>query len=191
MRKRISIFVSGNGTNAENIIRSFANDSEVEVVSVLTNKADAPAIKRLRPLGMEVKFYSKNCWEKPDEIVAELQNEGVDLVVLAGFLAIVREPLLSAYSGRILNIHPSLLPLHGGKGMWGRRTHEAVLAAGERQSGITVHLVSDQIDGGKIVAQRLCPVLPDDSPASLEARVHELEYLYYPDIIKQFLHGLK
>lgn len=189
LKKRIGIFVSGNGTNAENFIRYFHGSKNIEVFSVLCNRAGAPVIDRLKPYGYHVQVFAKESWEKPDEIVELLQRQGIDLIVLAGFLAIVHEPLLSAFDGRIVNIHPSLLPKFGGKGMWGHHVHEAVVAAGERESGITVHLVSGQVDGGTIIEQRRCPVLPTDTPESLEARIHQLEYRYYPMIVERFLQG--
>lgn len=186
-KARISIFVSGNGTNAENFIRYFQGNEHIEVTSVLCNHAQAPVIERLKPYGYTVQVFDRESWKKPDEIVHLLQKQGIDLIVLAGFLAIVHEPLLSAFEGRIVNIHPSLLPKFGGKGMWGHHVHEAVVAAGEKESGITVHLVSGQVDGGAIVDQRRCPLLTGDTPESLEARVHALEYRYYPEIVEQLL----
>lgn len=186
-KARISIFVSGNGTNAENFIRYFQGNEHIEVASVLCNHAQAPVIERLKPYGYTVQVFDRESWKKPDEIVHLLQKQGIDLIVLAGFLAIVHEPLLSAFEGRIVNIHPSLLPKFGEKGMWGHHVHEAVVAAGEKESGITVHLVSGQVDGGAIVDQRRCPLLAGDTPESLEARVHALEYRYYPEIVEQLL----
>lgn len=188
--KKIAILVSGTGSNAENIIRHFQNtNSGIEVAAVLCNKPDAPAIARLRPLGVEVEYFPAEEWKSPSEVTKMLKTANVDLVVLAGFLAFIREPLLSEFSGRIVNIHPSLLPKHGGKGMWGLNVHRAVLEAGDRETGITIHLVDKSIDGGKVVMQRKCPVLPGDTPESLADRVHELEYLYYPQAIESLLNG--
>lgn len=185
--KKISIFVSGTGTNAEHIVKHFAGSTSVAVGSVICNRRHAPVIERLRPLGIEVQVFGREEWLHPINVTRLLQDSGVDLIVLAGFLAIVREPLLSAFEGRILNIHPSLLPKFGGPGYWGGNVHEAVIAAGERKSGITIHQVSAEVDCGAIVAQYRCPVLPGDTPATLEARVHGLEYLYYPQVIEQAL----
>jgi phosphoribosylglycinamide formyltransferase 1 len=185
--KNIAIFASGEGTNAENIARYFAKSDTVKVATVLCNRPDAMVINRLKPLGIEVKLFDKEAWKNPTEILQLLKQLDVKLIVLAGFLAMVREPLLSAYSGRILNIHPSLLPKFGGKGMWGGNVHQAVIDAGEKESGITIHLVDANIDAGKIVAQKRCPVFPDDTADTLEARVHQLEYLYYPLVIEQEL----
>lgn len=138
-------------------------------------------------MGHEVQVYTPEQWKKTDEIAQKLQNDGIDLIVLAGFLAIVHEPLLTAFEGRIVNLHPSLLPKYGGKGMWGHHVHEAVIAAGDTESGITVHVVSGKIDGGHIIARHTCPVLPTDTPAQLEERIHHLEHRYYPPIVEQYL----
>ena len=186
-KKKISIWLSGAGSNAESLIRYFGNHPAIEVASVLSNAPQAPAIERLRPLGHEVQVYTPEQWKKPDEIAQKLQNDGIDLIVLAGFLAIVHEPLLTAFEGRIVNLHPSLLPKYGGKGMWGHHVHEAVIAAGDTESGITVHVVSGKIDGGHIIARHTCPVLPTDTPALLEERIHHLEHRYYPPIVEQYL----
>ena len=185
--KRIAIFASGSGTNAENIVRYFAKSATVEVAAVITNRRQATVIERLRPLGVEVEYYPKAEWQEPAQVTRRLTEAGVDLVVLAGFLAVVRDPLLSAFEGRIINIHPSLLPKYGGDGMWGGNVHEAVIEAGEKESGITIHQVTAQVDRGPIVAQFTCPVLPDDTPDTLEARIHQLEYRHYPQVIEQLL----
>ena len=185
--KRIAIFASGSGTNAENIVRYFAHSARVQVAAVITNRRAAGVIDRLRPLGIDVEYYPKAEWLHPVNVTRRLTEAGIDLVVLAGFLAVVREPLLTAFAGRIINIHPSLLPKYGGDGMWGGNVHEAVIQAGESESGITIHQVTAQVDGGPIVAQHTCPVLPNDTPDTLEARIHQLEYRHYPRIIELLL----
>ncbi|MBQ7691419.1 MAG: phosphoribosylglycinamide formyltransferase [Muribaculaceae bacterium] len=185
--KRIAIFASGSGTNAEHIVRYFAHSPRVQVAAVFTNRRSAAVIGRLRPLGIDVEYFPKAEWQHPVEVTRRLTERGIDLVVLAGFLAVVREPLLSAFEGRIINIHPSLLPKYGGSGMWGGNVHEAVIQAGEKKSGITIHQVTAQVDGGTIVAQHTCPVLPDDTPETLEARIHQLEYQHYPRVIEMLL----
>lgn len=182
---RIAILASGNGTNAERLVRHFAQRGTVQVAAVMTNVATAPVIGRLKPLGIDVEVRGRDEWRQPDGILRNLAERKVDLVVLAGFLAMVREPLLSAYSGRIVNLHPSLLPRHGGKGMWGMHVHEAVLASGDKQSGITIHLVTAEVDGGAIVEQHSCPVMDTDTPQSLAARVHGLEYQYFPAAVER------
>ena len=185
--KRIAIFASGSGTNAENIVRYFQHSTTVQVAAVITNRRQATVIDRLRPLGIEVEYFPKDEWKCPENVTRRLQEAHVDLIVLAGFLAVVREPLLTAYAGRIINIHPSLLPKYGGDGMWGGNVHQAVIDAPEPESGITIHQVTAQVDSGPIVAQFTCPVLPTDTADTLEARVHQLEYRHFPQVIEQLL----
>ena len=184
-KPRIAILASGNGTNAERLVKYFAQRGTVQVAAVMTNVATAPVIERLIPLGIGVEVHGRDEWKQPDGILRTLAERKVDLVVLAGFLAMVREPLLSAFSGRIVNLHPSLLPRHGGKGMWGLHVHEAVLSSGDTQSGITIHLVTAEVDGGAIVEQHSCPVLTSDTPQSLAERVHQLEYQYFPAAVER------
>lgn len=185
-KPRIAILASGNGTNAEHIVRHLAQRGTVEVAAVISNKANAPVIGRLEPLGIQVTVIDdREAWRHPDAISAHLQSLGVDLIVLAGFLAIVREPLLSDFSGRIINIHPSLLPRHGGPGMWGIHVHEAVLAAGDSESGITIHSIDATVDSGTIVEQHSCPVLEGDTPETLAKRVHGLEYEFFPAAVER------
>lgn len=185
--KRIAIFASGSGTNAENIARYFAQSTTIQVAAVITNRSQARVIDRMKPLGIDVDYYPKQEWLYPENVTRRLTEAGIDLIVLAGFLAVVHDPLLTAFEGRIINIHPSLLPKYGGDGMWGGNVHEAVIQAGEKESGITIHQVTAKVDGGPIIAQFTCPVLPDDTPDTLEKRIHQLEYHYYPKVIETLL----
>ena len=185
--KLIAIFLSGTGTNAERLIKHFAQSDTVEVATVISNTAKAPAIERLKPLGVEVEVWGRDTWRDQRAIAKYLTDLKVDAIVLAGFLAIIGEPLLKAFPDRIINIHPALLPKHGGKGMWGHHVHEAVLRDGDKESGITIHLVNDQVDGGAILEQHRCPVMPGDTPDTLAARVHQLEYQYFPSAVDHFL----
>lgn len=187
---RIAILASGSGTNAENIVRYFAGHPTIQVATVISNRRAAGVINRLRPLGIEVEYFGKEHWADNTAVTSHLQQLGVDLVVLSGFLAMVGEPMLTVYAGHIVNIHPSLLPRHGGKGMYGHYVHESVLASGDKQSGITIHLVTDVPDGGPIVEQHTCPVMPDDTPDTLAARVHQLEYAYFPQAIERLAKAL-
>lgn len=188
--KRIAILASGSGTNAENLVRYFNRHEQVEVATVICNRRQAGVYARLLPLGIMVEHFGKEHWLDPTRVTCHLQQLQVDLVVLSGFLAIIREPMLSAFRDRIVNIHPSLLPRHGGTGMYGERVHESVLAAGEGQSGITIHLVNDQVDGGRILAQFTCDVLPDDTTETLATRVHALEYQHFPHVVETYLSTL-
>ncbi len=185
--KNIAIFASGNGSNAEAIVRYFANNEDVCVKCVLTNKHSAGVNQRMLSLGIPTYFFNKEEWIETGKILEKLQNENIHFIVLAGFLAKIEHPIISMYSGRMVNIHPSLLPKYGGKGMWGHHIHEAVISAGEKQSGITIHYIDEHIDGGEILFQTSCEVLPDDTPESLANRIHTLEYKYYPKVIEQIL----
>ncbi len=189
--KRIAIFASGSGTNAEAIARHLAGNKEIEVALVLSNKAQAGVHKRMEAFGIPTRTFDKEVWHEAQPIVDILQEERIDLVVLAGFMRKIETPLTTAFAGRIINIHPSLLPRHGGPGMYGHHVHEAVLAAGDSESGITIHYVDEQIDGGKIIFQARCEVLPDDTPDTLANRIHVLEHRHFPVVIEELLQGTR
>ena len=183
----IAIFVSGSGTNCENIIRYFADKPEVNVSLVLSNKADAYALVRAERLGVDRSVMSKADFNDESKLMPLLQEHGVQFIVLAGFLLMVPDFLLHAYSHRIVNIHPSLLPKYGGRGMWGHHVHEAVKAAGEKESGITIHYVSEVCDGGEIIAQFHTALAPDDTPDDIAAKIHELEQAHFPQVIEEVI----
>lgn len=193
-RGRIAVFASGNGSNAENIIRYFRDadcntgretDRGTEVVLVVTNRADAGVIGRAGRLGVDCRVMTPAEIRDPEVLLPLLESYGVDLIVLAGFLLMVPPFLISRYPDRIINIHPALLPKFGGKGMYGRHVHEAVVAAGERESGITVHFVSEKYDEGRIIAQVAVAVDPSDTAADVEAKIHRLEQENFPRIIRE------
>lgn len=180
----IAVFASGNGSNAVNIVKSFNSGSRIRVALCLTDKENAPVIDKMKELGVETLYFPRSVWrENPEEILDVLRSHDIKVIALAGFLCYVSEKIVAEYEGRILNIHPSLLPAYGGKGMHGSKVHEAVIAAGETKSGATVHVVTDKLDMGPIVEQKEVPVLPDDTPEALEARVHEAEYELFPNAI--------
>lgn len=183
----IAIFVSGSGTNCENIIRYFADKPEVNVSLVLSNKADAYALVRAERLGVDRSVMSKADFNDESKLMPLLQEHGVQFIVLAGFLLMVPDFLLQAYPHRIVNIHPSLLPKYGGRGMWGHHVHEAVKAAGEKESGITIHYVSEVCDGGEIIAQFHTALAPDDTPDDIAAKIHELEQAHFPQVIEEVI----
>lgn len=185
--KRIVIFASGEGSNAEAIVKHFDGHNNIEVVAVLSNRLNAGVHDKMRVLGVKTFTYSKSQWNDANEILGYLCEERVDLIVLAGFLAIIDDKIIDAYPNRIINIHPSLLPRYGGVGMWGLHVHSAVIAACDTKSGITIHYVTKEVDGGEILAQYECDVLPNDTPQQLAERVHKLEHEYYPQIIEQLL----
>jgi phosphoribosylglycinamide formyltransferase-1 len=188
MQHKIAIFASGHGSNAENIIKTFRDNNGPIVSLLVSNKPDAYVLTRGHQLGIESLFISnKDFRESPQKIITELRRRAIDIIVLAGFMIKVHDDIVKAYRNQILNIHPSLLPAYGGKGMWGHHVHEAVIAAGEKVSGATVHLVSEHIDGGDIIMQKRVDVTADDTPKSLEAKIHEVEYDLYPKAIMHFI----
>lgn len=190
MQKNIAIFASGSGTNAENIIRHFQGNKDVNVALVVSNKPDAYVL--VRAANLHVPSLTLTCEEfaRGEELARLMKERGIDFIVLAGFLLRVPEALIEAYPGRIVNIHPALLPKYGGKGMYGDRVHRAVVEAGERESGITIHLIDEQYDRGTTVFQAKCPVLPGDTPDDVARKVHALEYAHYPEVIGQLLADL-
>lgn len=190
MATNIAILASGNGSNAENIARYFMENPEVKVSLILTNSQKAFALQRARNLGIPCAYFSKEFWQDGKAILNLMQLYEIKFVVLAGFLAKVPDVMLHAYPQRMVNIHPSLLPLHGGKGMYGDRVHEDVLRCGDKESGITIHYTSEVYDAGQIVEQVRCEVKSDDTPETLATRVHALEYEYYPKVIEKLVKNL-
>lgn len=192
--KRIAVFASGNGSNAENIIRYFRSPGHdgAEVAVVVCNRPDAKVIERAERLGVPVSVMTRAEINDPQTMLGLMERHGVDIIVLAGFLLMVPEFLLGRYDGRIVNIHPSLLPKYGGKGMYGRHVHEAVVAAGEKESGITIHHVSAECDGGRIIFQASVPVTPDDTPGTVAGKIHALEAEHYAQVIeREFVEAVK
>ncbi|MDR0543772.1 MAG: phosphoribosylglycinamide formyltransferase [Odoribacteraceae bacterium] len=187
--KKIVIFASGSGSNAENIIKYFEGDGAVRVVALFCNRPGAFVLERADRLGIPSVVFGREEWESADGVAARLRALGADLLVLAGFLWKVPPVILEAFPDRVLNIHPALLPLHGGKGMYGDRVHEAVIRAGDKRSGITIHLVNEHYDQGAVLFQASCDVLPGDTPESLAARIHALEHAHFPVVIRAFLEG--
>lgn len=187
--KQLAVFASGSGTNAENLIRYFAASDVARVSFVLYNRADAPVRLRAARLGVDAVYADRSRLADSAFMLPLLRTYHVDFIVLAGFLSLVPSWLLDRYPGRVVNIHPSLLPLHGGKGMYGQHVHRAVLAAGEAESGITIHRIDAVYDRGEVLFQARCPVLPGDTPEQLAARVHALEYRYFPLVVERLCTG--
>ena len=182
--KKIAIFASGSGSNAENIAGYFAgNTARVELI--LTNRPDAKVLRRAEKLQIESVVFDRDTFYNSDRIVVLMRRRQIDYVVLAGFLWLVPENLLTAYPNRIVNIHPALLPRHGGKGMYGDRVHRAVVEAGDRETGITIHRVNERYDSGDILAQYRVPVTETDTPETVAAKVHALEYEHFPAEIEK------
>jgi len=183
--KKIAVFASGSGSNAENIINYFKDSGTAEVTLVLTNNASAGVIERGKRLDIPVVVFSRNSFNRSDTVIRLLKNNETDWIILAGFLWLVPENLLRAFPDRVINIHPALLPRYGGKGMWGHHVHEAVIRNREKESGITIHYVNEQYDEGKIIFQATCPITPADTPDSVALKVHALEYRHFPAIIEK------
>ena len=188
--KNIAIFASGSGTNAERIARHFENSTTVCVKLILTNNPKAGVLERAEKLNIVTVIFDRNTFYYSDEIVETLKENQIGLVVLAGFLWLVPSNILKLYANRIVNIHPALLPKFGGKGMYGHHVHEAVLAAGEPKSGITIHLVNEKYDEGRIIFQAEVPVEPDDTPDSLADKIHQLEHRHFPPVIEKLISEL-
>lgn len=188
--KRIAIFASGSGTNAQRIIECFAEKGTAEVVVILSNKPDAYVLERAKKYGILSVVFNRDEFYKTDKILKTLQDLDVDLVVLAGFLWLVPVNLLKAYPDRIVNIHPALLPNYGGKGMYGEFVHKAVIANGEKESGITIHYVNENYDEGNVIFQERCVIEPSDTPETLASKIHALEYKYFPVVLEQILQKL-
>lgn len=189
--KKIAIFASGSGTNAQNIIERFLKHPEIRVELVLSNKKDAYVLERATRFNVPTRTFTRDEFYQSEKVLETLHHYRIDFIVLAGFLWLIPTCLLNEYAGRMINIHPALLPKYGGKGMYGRYVHEAVLANGEKESGISIHWVNEEYDKGDIIFQTRCPVEPDDTPESLAQRIHKLEYEYFPKVIEELLSKLE
>ncbi len=185
--KNIAIFASGNGTNAQCIIEYFLGNKNIKIALVLSNKKDAYVLERAKKFDVRTFIFSNKELQKTNKVLDILSKYCIDLVVLAGFLLKIPNNLIHAYSNLIINIHPALLPKYGGKGMYGNFVHEAVIKAGEIESGITIHYVNEKYDEGKIIFQAKCEVLENDTPESLSQRIHFFEHKHYPCVIEKLL----
>lgn len=185
----IAIFVSGSGSNCENLIKYFAGSDRIGCALVVSNKPDAYALVRAKNLGVPTAVVTKPELNDETVMLPLLREYNIQFIVLAGFLPLVPNFLIDAFPRRIVNIHPSLLPKYGGRGMWGHHVHEAVKAAGETESGITIHWVTPVCDGGGIIAQYRVALSPDDTPDDIFDKVHALEMTYFPQVVEQVLLG--
>lgn len=183
----IAIFVSGSGTNCENLIRYFSGSDSINCALVLSNKADAYGLVRAERLGVPTAVTPKAQLNDPEVMMPLLREYKIDFIVLAGFLPLVPDFLIEAYPRRIVNIHPALLPKYGGKGMWGHHVHEAVKAAGEQETGMTVHYVTPVCDSGEIIAQFHTALSPDDTVDDIAEKEHQLEMEHFPQVVEQVL----
>ncbi|MCE5347332.1 MAG: phosphoribosylglycinamide formyltransferase [Bacteroidales bacterium] len=185
--RNIAILASGSGTNAENIIKYFSNAKTANVSLVMSNKRQAMVLKRAEAHGIRTVFFERNEFYVTGKVLRYLDLYKIDFIVLAGFLWLVPENILKKYTGRIINIHPALLPSYGGKGMYGDVVHKAVIDNHETESGITIHYVNKFYDSGDIIFQVRCKVDPSDTPDSLAQKVHALEYAHYPKVIEDLV----
>ncbi len=184
---RIAIFASGSGTNAEAIMKHFQYVPHIKVALLLSNNPDAGALIRASNFRVLVKVFDKSQFRESNEVVDWLKEGRVTHIVLAGFLWLVPENILKAFPGKIINIHPSLLPRFGGKGMYGSKVHEAVIAAELKETGITIHEVNERFDEGKILFQTSCSVNKTDSAETIAQKVHALEHAHYPKVIEDWI----
>jgi phosphoribosylglycinamide formyltransferase-1 len=181
--KRIAILASGSGTNAQRLMEHFLDHPLAEVALVASDQPEAYVLQRAWDMGV-MGYCFNGTLLKDGTLLRELQGQRIDLLVLAGFMRLIPKEIVAAYPQRILNIHPALLPKYGGKGMYGMHVHRAVIAAGEPESGITIHYVNEQYDEGEHLLQASCPVLPSDTPESLAERIHALEHAHYPRVVE-------
>ena len=185
--KRIAIFCSGSGTNAEVIMRRFQAHFTIKVVRLLANKPDIKALERAAQFGVPTTVFNRDTFYNTTAIEELLQQDNVDFIVLSGFLWKVPEKMVSLWPNAIINIHPSLLPKYGGKGMFGMHVHEAVIAHKEVESGISIHLVNQHYDEGQLLFQAKCEVLPSDTSLNLAQKVHQLEYAHFSEVIENYI----
>lgn len=185
--KRIAIFASGAGSNAQKIIDYFKGNQQVKVALIVCNKPNAGVLNIATNEQIPALIIEKETFFGGDAYVGVLNDYQINFIVLAGFLWKVPEALIAAYPNKIINIHPALLPKYGGKGMYGHFVHEAVIANGEKESGITIHFVNENFDEGKHIFQATCPVLPTDTPDSLAERIHLLEHTHFAKVIESIL----
>lgn len=187
--KRIAIFASGEGTNTQRLIDCFAG-SDVKIALVVSNNPSANVLKRAEKSNIPTLLVNKESLNPGEAVLKKLAELKIDLVVCAGFLWKIPDSILHAFPNKVINIHPALLPKFGGKGMYGMNVHKAVLEAGEKESGITIHYLNEHYDEGKIIFQATCTIKKEDTPETLAQKVHALEYEHFPRIIQQIINKL-
>jgi phosphoribosylglycinamide formyltransferase-1 len=186
---KLALLASGEGTNAEVIMKYFNHHNQIEVTLVLSNNFQAGVLSRANQFNIPNRVFDRKQFAETQEVADWLKAAGVTHLVLAGFLWLIPPAILKAFPGRVINIHPALLPKFGGKGMYGRKVHEAVKASGEKETGITIHLVNEHFDEGKILFQKKCEVVLSDSVYQIEQKVRMLEHEYFPKVIEQWVNG--
>jgi phosphoribosylglycinamide formyltransferase 1 len=186
-KARIAVFASGSGSNAEKIFEYFKNHQSISVDLLLSNNPQAFALQRAEKYGVHTYVFSRDEFYQSEKVSEYLKHKGITHIVLAGFMWLVPSHLLAAYPQQIVNIHPALLPKYGGKGMYGMHVHKAVIAAGEKESGITIHMVNEKYDEGKVLFQARCEITADYTPEDLAEKIHILEHQHYPKVIEGFV----
>ena len=187
--KRIVIFASGSGTNAENLIKFFHNRETGSVIQVLTNNPHAKVLERAKNLNVSALSFNRIAFSKTDDVLNILKASKPDLIVLAGFLWKFPEHILNEFPNKVINIHPALLPKYGGKGMYGKFVHEAVVANKESETGITIHYVNEHYDEGAIIFQANCEVIPSDTSDDVATKIHALEMEHFPKVVEEILNS--
>jgi phosphoribosylglycinamide formyltransferase-1 len=187
--KRIVIFASGSGTNAENLIKFFHNRENASVIQVLSNNPLAKVLDRCKTLKVSALSFNKKAFTETNDVLNILKASKPDLIVLAGFLWKFPEFILNEYMNKVINVHPALLPKYGGKGMYGMRVHEAVVANNETETGITIHYVNEHYDEGAVIFQTKCSVEKNDTAEDVAAKIHELEMEHFPKVVEQLLNN--
>ncbi|MCZ4244591.1 phosphoribosylglycinamide formyltransferase [Pedobacter punctiformis] len=191
MKKRIAIFASGSGSNAQKLMEHFKSNSDIEISLVLTNNADAYVLQRADNFEIPSHIFDRHEFTKTDNILDLLKNLDIDFIVLAGFLWLIPANLIEAYPGRIINIHPAILPKFGGKGMYGDHVHHAVMAAGEPEGGITIHYVDQNYDEGEYIYQARYKIDKNDNLEMVKFKGQQLEHLHYPRIVESLVKKIK
>ncbi len=184
---RIAVFASGNGSNTQRIAEYLSGTGILEIAAIYCNNPDAYVLERARILAIPSVLFNRDSFYNTATILDDLQRRDIDWIILAGFLWLIPETILKAFPQRIINIHPALLPSYGGKGMYGMKVHEAVIASGDHESGITIHYVNEHYDEGNIIFQARCTINKGDTAEILAAKIHELEYENFPQVIKELV----
>ncbi|RWY47961.1 phosphoribosylglycinamide formyltransferase [Mucilaginibacter gilvus] len=191
MKKRIAIFASGSGSNAQKIMEHFKRNADAEVVLILTNNPQAYVLQRADNFEIPSHIFNRAEFYDSDDVIALLKNLQVDIIVLAGFLWLVPKSLLNAFPNKIINLHPALLPKFGGKGMYGDNVHKAILAAGEEESGITIHFVNAEFDEGEVIHQSKFKIEPGDTLEIVKFKGQQLEHMHFPKVIENLLKKMR
>jgi len=183
----LAIFVSGSGTNMQRIATYFKHHAQISVNLIVCNNPEAGAIAKAKALDIPLLIIDRNSLKNTQNLIEELRKFEIDWLILAGFLWLIPQTLIKAFPGKIVNIHPALLPAYGGKGMYGENVHQAVIKNKEKFSGITIHFVNEQYDAGAIIFQQQLEIQPNDTPSSLADRIHQLEHKHYPEVIENLI----